>query len=291
MANRIVKFLALCFLLLIHVQLVSAQQVVEPKGPAEWSQDYKPFQVVGNIYYVGTYDLACYLITTPQGHILINTGLASSADQIRQHVQALGFKMTDIKILLTTQAHHDHVGAMAAIKKMTGAQLFVDEKDAPVLADGGRSDYAFGGKDYSFAPVVADRLLHDGDPIKLGNTTLTLHHHAGHTKGSSSFTLDVKDGTKTYRVAIVNMPSIVIDRKFEEVKEYPTIAADYANTFRALKALKFDLWLSSHASQFNLHQLRKDGDPYRPEIFGDHALYNATVDKLEKVYLEKLAAK
>lgn len=285
------SFLVIATFLLIASHDTSGQKLVEPQGPAEWTRDYEPFQAVGNLYYVGTYDLACYLITTPKGHILINTGLASSEAQIKSHIESLGFRMADIRILLTTQAHHDHVGAMAAIKKITGAQLMVDEKDAPVLADGGRSDYAFGGPNFSFAPVTADRLLRDGDKIELGGTVITLHHHAGHTKGSSSFTFDVVDHGKTYHVAIVNMPSIVIDRKFEEVHEYPTIAADYANTFRALKALKFDLWLSSHASQYNLHQLRKPGDAVNPAIFSDRTAYDATVAKLEKIYQQKLAAK
>jgi metallo-beta-lactamase class B len=148
---------------------VTAQKVHEPKETnPKWSQPYPPFRIAGNLYYVGTYDLACYLITTMQGNILINTGLAASASQIKNNIETLGFKFADTKILLTTQAHYDHVDAMAAIKKMTGAQLMVDEKDADVLTDGGNSDYAFGGNGSMFEPVKADRLLHDGDTIQLG---------------------------------------------------------------------------------------------------------------------------
>ncbi len=116
----------------------SAQKVHQLKNQKDWSRPYEPFRIAGNLYYVGTYDLACYLITTPEGNILINTGLASSASQIKRNVEKLGFNFNDIKILLITHAHYDHVGALAAIKKMTGAKLMVNENDAPVLADGGK---------------------------------------------------------------------------------------------------------------------------------------------------------
>src|SRR5882757_3835115 len=166
----------------------TAQKLIPPPMVQEsWSRDYEPFRIAGNLYYVGTYDLASYLITTPQGHILINTGLAESAALIRAHVEKLGFKFTDIKILLATHAHYDHVGAMAAVKKMTGAKLMIEEKDAPVMADGGNSDYVFGGKGSTFLPVKADRLLHDHDTVTLGGMHLLVLHHPGHTKGACSF--------------------------------------------------------------------------------------------------------
>ena len=129
----------------------------------EWSKPYPPFRIAGNLYYIGTYDLGCYLITTSQGNILINTGLAASAPQIKNNIEKLGFKLSDTKILLTTQAHYDHLGAMAAIKKMTGAKVMADEGDASVMADGGSSDYAMGGHGSIYALLAADSLLHDGD--------------------------------------------------------------------------------------------------------------------------------
>lgn len=267
-----------------------AQKVVEPaNNPAEWSKPYKPFRIAGNLYYVGTYDLACYLITTPKGHILINTGLASSASQIKSSVEALGFKFNDIKILSTTQAHFDHMGAMAAIKKMTGAKLMVDAKDADVLASGGRTDYALGGEVSSYTPLKADRLLKNSDSIKLGNTALVLLHHPGHTKGSCSFLFDVKDGLKKYRVLIANMPTIVTHKKFDELSAYPEIARDYAYTLAAMKKLTFDIWLSSHASQFNLHTKHQPGDAYNPAAFIDRKGYDATLSDLQNEYNKKLA--
>lgn len=259
------------------------------QGNEEWTREYPAFRIVGNVYYVGTYDLACYLIVTPEGNILINTGLASSEPLIKAGVESLGFKMSDIKILLTTQAHYDHVAAMASIKKSTGARMMVSKDDAAVLADGGKSDHAFGGnKSFWFEPVKADRQLQNGDTITLGDTKLVMLDHPGHTKGSASYIFNVTDESKTYRVLLVNLPSIVIPKKFSDVKTYPGIASDYASTLAALKDLKFDLWLSSHASQFDLHSKHKPGDKYNPNAFADREGYDAAVKEMQAAYDKKL---
>jgi metallo-beta-lactamase class B len=254
----------------------------------EWSQDYQPFRIAGNLYYVGTYELAAYLVVTPQGHILINTGLDDSEPLIRAHVKTLGFKFRDIKILLTNQAHFDHVGAMAAIKKATGARMMIDEKDAGILADGGNSDYVMGGKGPMYLPVKPDRLLHDHDTIKLGGTEIVLLHHPGHTQGSCSFLIDVKDEQQTYRVLIANMPSILSETNLAGMPRYPDVGKDYAYTLNAMKGLQFDLWLAAHASQFNLHKKHKPGDAYNPDAFKDRAGYDAALDGLTKAYEKKL---
>ncbi len=268
---------------------LSAQKVSEPKATnSDWSKPYQPFRIAGNLYYVGTYDLACYLITTTQGNILINTGLAASASQIKNNIEALGFTWNDTKILLTTQAHYDHVGAMASIKKLTGAQMMVDEGDAAVLADGGNSDYAMGGNGSLFEPVKADRLLHDHDIIQLGDMQLVMLHHPGHTKGSCSFLFTVKDDQRSYRVVIANMPTIITEKKFGEVTTYPGMAKDYAYTFNAMKNISFDIWLASHASQFNLHDKHKPGDAYNPLAFMDKESYILQLNELQQEYDKKL---
>src|SRR6185437_13911358 len=123
----------------------TAQKLFVPNFDTTWVKDQEPFRIAGNLYYVGSYELCSYLITTPKGHILINTGIPGSDSMIRRHVEALGFKFTDIRILLTNQAHYDHVGAMAAIKKATHARLMIEEKDIPVMTDGGSSDFDLGG--------------------------------------------------------------------------------------------------------------------------------------------------
>jgi metallo-beta-lactamase class B len=291
MVKRVLQSLFLATILSLASLPVNAQQVKEPTvSNPDWSKPYQPFRIAGNLYYVGTYDLACYLITTNKGNILINTGLAASAQQLKHNIEALGLKFSDIKILLTTQAHYDHVAAMAAIKKMTGAQMMVDEKDATVLADGGSSDYALGGNGSAFVPVKADRLLHNGDTIQLGDMQLVILHHPGHTKGSCSYLFTVKDNQRSYKVLIANLPSIVTEKKFADVTSYQQIAKDYAYTFKSMKNLSFDIWLASHASQFKLHDKHHPGDAYNPAAFIDKQGYNVALSELQQQYDKKMAA-
>jgi len=267
----------------------NAQTVTEPKNnPKEWSQPYEPFRIVGNLYYVGTYDLASYFIVTDKGNILINTGLADSYPKIKANIEKLGFRYKDIKILTLTQAHFDHMGAMADIKRDTGAKLYVDKAELAELKSGGKSDYELGKYGVTFKPLTPDYLLKNNDKIKLGNTTLTLLHHPGHTKGSCSFILETKDKDRAYKVLIANMPSIIIDHKFSDVHTYPDMQKDYAYTFAAMKKLDFDVWVASHASQYNLHDKRNPGDAYNPELFMDKENYFKALRDLEDDYLEKL---
>lgn len=289
---KIIKSSRLIALLITALSLAAlpsaAQKLIPPPSMQPvWSQDYTPFRIAGNLYYVGTYDLACYLITTPQGHILINTGLPGSENMIRSHVEALGFRFTDIKILLATHAHFDHVGAMAEIKKMTGAKMMIEEGDAPVLADGGNSDYLFGGKGSMFLPVTADRLLHDHDTVKLGGMQILVLHHPGHTKGACSYLFDVNDETHSYRVLIANMPTILDQTRFPDMPTYPGVSKDYAYTLDAMKKLQFDIWVASHASQFDLQKKHKPGDGYRPEAFFDRQGYDQAIGDLQKAYLKR----
>lgn len=264
---------------------VNAQTVQEPvASDAAWAKPYPPFRVAGDLYYVGTHDLACYLVATGQGHILINTGLASSLTQIENNLEQLGFRLTDIKLLLTTQAHFDHLGAMAAMKRKTGAPVWVNAPDAAAMADGGKSDYALGGPVASFEPVVADSLLHDGDTIRLGEATLVMLSHPGHTRGSCSFMLQTKDEKQSYQVLIANLPTIVTGKKFADLTTYPGIAKDYASTLASMKKLSFDLWVASHASQFALHRKRQPGDGYHPAAFSDKEGYKKAIADLEKQY-------
>lgn len=253
-----------------------------------WVTPYEPFRIAGNLYYVGTYDLACYLITTPQGHILINTGLSGSVPMIRKSIEALGFRYDDMAILLTTQAHFDHVAGMAEIQKNTGAKMMAQEGDAQVLTDGGKSDFLFGGSS-TFDPVKVDRILHDRDTITLGGTKVALLHHPGHTKGASSFMVDVTDEKRSWRVLIVNIPSILPQTRVAGMPSYPDVGKDYAYTLDALKKLQFDLWVASHASQFRLHEKRKPRDPYRPEAFIDRPGYEASINTIKKEYNMRLA--
>lgn len=272
--------------------MAHAQQVYEPKmNKPEWSAAYQPFRIAGNLYYVGTYDLASYLITTPKGNILINTGLAASAPMIKANIEALGFKLSDTKILLTNQAHFDHMGAMAAIKNMTGAEMMIDTGDSAVVTDGGTSDYALGTDSMAFHPVKIDRLLHDKDVIELGDMQITMLHHPGHTEGSCSFLFDVKDEKRSYKVLIANMPTIVTDKNFSAIPAYPEIARDYAYTLDAMKNLNFDIWVAAHASQFDLHKKHKPGDAYNPAAFMDRKGYDKELKDLQKQYKKRMSMK
>src|SRR3982751_4128583 len=168
--------------------------------PANWTTPIEPFKIVGNIYYVGTEDLASYLIATPAGSILIESTVEQNADLIARNIAAVGFKITDVRYLLTTQAHFDHVGGHARMKQLSGAQIVVSEADAPVVEGGGRGDYHF-GPDFYFAPAHVDRRIQDGDTVRLGGTVLTAHLTPGHTKGCTTWTMEVKDaGGRTLQI-------------------------------------------------------------------------------------------
>ncbi|OQP44890.1 subclass B3 metallo-beta-lactamase [Niastella yeongjuensis] len=268
----------------VHAAVHAQKLAPLPMNNKEWSASTEPFRIAGNLYYVGTYDLGCFLIATPKGHILINTGLAESVPMIKKNIEQLGFKYSDIKILLTTQAHFDHVAGMAEIKKQTGAKMMVDAKDAKVLGDGGNSDYYMGGKGPLYMPVKADKLLHDQDSISFGGTKLVLLHHPGHTMGSCSYLVTVKDEKRSYTVLIANMPTILPDTKMSGMPGYADISKDFAYTLSAMKQLKFDLWVASHASQFDMHEKRKDGAAYNPEAFADRTLYDKTLEEREADY-------
>ncbi len=289
MQPRFSKAIILIALFAFFTSTITAQKVQEPKlTHPEWAQPYQPYRIAGNLYYVGTYDLASYLIVTAKGNILINTGLASSGKQVQENIKSLGFKFSDTKILLTTQAHYDHLGAMAEIKKKTKAKFWVNAPEAEVIKTGGDADYALGGEGAFFAPVKADKFLHDGDSISLGGTTLIMLSHPGHTKGSCSYIFTTTDSARSYRVLIANMPTIVTSKRFADISTYPGVASDYAKTLMSLKQQQFDIWVASHASQFSMHDKHKPGDAYNPMAFADRAGYDEELDALQKEYDAKM---
>jgi metallo-beta-lactamase class B len=277
------------FLLLLMAMPVFPQQAKEISSD-EWTRPFPPLRIVGNLYYVGTYDLACYLIVTPAGDILINTGLAGSAAQIRANVEALGFRFTDIKLLLATHAHFDHVSAMAEVKRLTGAKLAATEAEVPLFESGGKTDFRF-GEDSSawFEPVDVDEKLQDGQKIGLGGTNLTVHLHPGHTKGAASYEFVMLDEGHDYRVLIANLPSVNPGVTLLKNPKYPNIMGDYAHTFATEKELHPDIFLASHASQFGLHRKYQPGDSYQPVRFVDPAGYRAALDQLQASFDAQLA--
>lgn len=257
--------------------------------PNDWTRPFPGHRVIGNLYAVGTYDLGVFLITSEQGHILINTALEDSVPLIRRNIEAVGFRLEDVKILLTMQAHWDHSAALAEIKQITEAQMWATAGDAPVLSDGGFSDPHFGGK-VSFRPVQVDRILMDGEVIELGATRLTVVESPGHTAGSVSYTMRVHEGGRDYDVVIANMGTINAGKRLVVNPTYPGVAEDFAETFRTQKALDIDIWVAAHGSQYGLHEKYKPGQSYSPETFVDPEGFLAAVERLENLYLAQMAA-
>lgn len=256
-----------------------------------WTKPFPPFKILGNVYWVGTWDLSTYLIVTPQGNILVNCGLVDTVPQIIAGVEQLGFKFSDTKILTATHGHVDHVAGMAELKRLTGAKLMISEPDVTLLESGGKTDFRFGNTpSANFEPVKVDQALKNGDKISLGGTELTAHLNPGHTKGATSFTLDVKEGAKTYHVIIANLGSINPGVKMSGMPNYPGIADDYARTFHDQKEMKIDVFLASHASQFRMHEKYKPGDPYNPDRFVDPKGFHDAVERLEQTYRKQVDA-
>jgi metallo-beta-lactamase class B len=254
-----------------------------PVTKAEYVKPFPPLRVVGNLYYVGTYDLGCYLIVTPAGNILINTGINDSRAPIQENIEKLGFKIQDIKLLLATHGHWDHVGAMAEFKRLTGAKMWMEEHEAPMLESGGSLDYRYPeGRGAIYEPIKVDRRLKDGEKFTFGGIEFTVMHHPGHTLGSTSFNFAVQDGGKTYNVLLVNMASINPGVKVSGMPGFPGITEAYTSTLAKQKLLKPQVWVSSHAAQFNLHQKYQPGDPYDPNRFVDPAGYAAKIEFYEK---------
>ena len=252
-----------------------------------WARPFPGHRVVGNLYAVGTYDLGVFLVTSEDGHILINTGLETSVGLIRANIESLGFRMEDIRILLTQQAHWDHTAALAEIKELTGAEMWATAGDAPILEDGGFSDPHFGGR-VSFRPVAVDRILADGEVIELGETRLTLVESPGHTTGSASYTMSVPEDGRDYRVVIANMGTINPGKRLVVDPTYPGVAEDFAKTFRRQKAMAIDIWVAAHGSQYGLHRKYQPGQAYSPETFVDPEGFLAEVERLEGLYLQQI---
>jgi metallo-beta-lactamase class B len=244
------KMLRLLVLAMVGWALLGAAGA---QGNPDWTTNHAPFRVIGNVYYVGSRDLASYLIVTRDGLILINSNVASSPPQIEHNVEALGFRFRDVKILLISHAHFDHDAGSAAILRMTGAKYMVMDADVPVVEDGGRSDFAFGReKGQWYAPAKVDRVLHDGDVVRLGGVELTAHKTAGHTKGCTTWTMRVEDGGRRYDVVIVGSPNVLSEFRLRGDPRYPNQAADFEEQFRVLEGLKCDVFLGAHGSYYGM---------------------------------------
>ena len=277
---------------LIKITLITLLFIANPLWaqpyPEGWTTPYPPFRIIGPLYGVGTLDLSVFLITTDEGHILINTGMEESFNTIRENMDTLGYRMEDIRILLTQQAHLDHTAALADIKAFTGARMLATELDARMLEDGGISDPHFGGE-VMFKPVEVDQIIQQGDVIVLGDVRLTVHEHPGHTEGSSSYTLVVNESGREYKVAILNMGSINAGNKLVDEPTYPGVAKDFAYTYAVQKTMDVDVWTGAHNSHYSMQEKYTPGQPYDPDTFVDPEGLVQQVERLEAIFLEQLS--
>ncbi len=260
------------------------------QGNPDWTEPFPPFRIAGNLYYVGSKGLASYLITTPQGHVLINSSLEESVPLIRESVEKLGFKFTDIRILLISHAHWDHNAGSAAIKSLTGAQYMVMDGDASVVESGGKTDFQYGNVPRSlYPPASVDRVLHDGDEVNWGGAVLVAHLTPGHTKGCTTWSLQVQEAGRAYDVVIIGSPNVNPGYQLVNNAAYPRIAADYEQMFRTLKALPVDIFLGAHGSYFNLEAKYARMNTGDPAPFIDPVGYAKYVAEKERAFRAELA--
>lgn len=264
-----------------------------------WTTPLPPFRIADNLYYVGSRDLAAYLVLTPAGDILINSNLPSSPELIRHSVEQLGFHWSAIRILLISHAHFDHAGGSASILKSTGAKLAVMDGDVDVMESGGKTDFAFGGpgKPEQFPRAHVSRVLHDGDTVSLGGTTLTAHLTPGHTRGTTTWTLGAHvpgEPAGTLRhIVIVGGWSVLSSYRLTSGRgrpaSYPGIAGDYQKTFAVLHALPCEIFLGAHGSYFNmltkLGRMPTQGDA----VWIDPGGYSQALSAAERAFQADLA--
>ena len=259
----------------------------------EWTAALRPFHIAGNLYYVGSRDLAAYLVTTPKGNILINANLATSPPQIKAAVEELGFKWADTRILLNSQAHYDHLAGGAEVVRETHARLMVMEGDAQLAENGDVND--FGGPELTpYAPVHVSRVLHDGDTVALGGTVLTAHRTAGHTRGCTTWTMVVHEGSHTWNVVIAGGFAALNLYRLVDVPgkpaSYPGIMKDFEDGFALQRNLPCDIFLGAHGVYFNMldkvARMPKEG----PSVWLNSGQYKQQLDDSQKKIDARAAA-
>ena len=272
-------FFCLIFALIAAPQL-PAQTKQANQGKTDWNAPFPAHKVIGNVYFVGSAELASFLITTPQGHILINSDFEATVPVIRASVEKLGFKFTDIKILLGSHAHGDHMEGDALVKELSGARVMAMEQDVPWLRK-----MTPGNK-----PHPIDKILKDGEEVKLGGTTLTAHLTAGHTPGCTTWTTKVDEKGKSYNVLIVCSVGVNPGTVLVNNKDYPSIADDYTRSFKVLRTLPVDVFLGAHGSFYGLQAKYAKLQAGGGNPFIDPAGFKAYLDDKEKAFNTELAA-
>jgi metallo-beta-lactamase class B len=274
---------------LIVCLLVSSPRLNSQALDPAWTRPVTPHRIAGNLFYVGTEDLAAYLIVTPQGHILINSTLEANVPLIKRNVETLGFTFEKIKILLISHAHYDHCGGSALVKQMTGARYYVMDADVPTVESGGKTDYQYGDNPaLYFPPTKVDKVLHDGATVKMGAMVLTAHLTAGHTRGATTWTFDELDEGRPVHVVIVGGPNLNARTILVGNKVYPQIAADYQHGFDVLKSLPCDVFLGAHGNYFGLVEKYARLRNGEHDVFIDPDGYKAYIADREQAFQAEL---
>jgi metallo-beta-lactamase class B len=257
--------------------------------PATWTEPFPPHKIAGNLYYVGSKDLASYLVATPEGHVLINSSLEESVPLIRASIEQLGFKFSDLKILLISHAHSDHCAGSAEIIRQTKARYFVMEADADAVENGGGVKARFKASYLSYPPAKVDRRLKDGEVVELGGSKLVARLTPGHTRGCTTWTLQVDAEGRKLHAVIIGSPNVNPGYLLVNNRDYPGIAADYERCFRVLKSLPVDLFLGAHGGYYGMtaKHARLGADDANP--FLDPAGYHRYVADREQAFLTELA--
>jgi metallo-beta-lactamase class B len=277
------------FFLSLLLTLVFAGSAFAQATP-DWTNPFPPYRIIGNVYYVGSQGLASYLITTKEGHILINSSLESSVPLIRESIEKLGFKFGDVKILLISHAHWDHCAGSAAVKELTGAKYMVMDADVPEIEAGGKGNFQYGDSPTSrYQPTKVDRVLHDGEAVKLGDAVLTAHLTPGHTKGTTTWTMKAKEGNKTYNVVIIGSPNVNAGYKLVNNALYPQIASDYERMFRVLKSFPCDVFLGAHGNYYGMEAKYARMKEHAANPFIDPEGYRSYVAEREQTFRAELA--
>jgi metallo-beta-lactamase class B len=287
---------AALFILTVFLSFVGGISAQTTPG-SQYLIPFPAYKIIGNVYFVGTQSLGDFLIVTPQGNILINSGLEGNVPLLEQSMEKLGFHFKDTKILLISQAHFDHDAGNAKVKELTGAKYMVMDADVPVVESGGKADFYYNDSSelsadtkplIHYPPAKVDRVLHDGDTVELGGTVLTAHLTPGHTKGCTTWTMRVNDAGKTYDVVIVGGVSANEGYQLVNNAVYPQMAADFEKTFRVLKLLHCDVFLGAHGSYYDMeakYARMKDG---ASNPFIDPDGYSNFVEEYEKIFRTEL---
>lgn len=283
--TEIMKVIGLILLVLTLSLTGFAQKTEEDR---QRNQPVEPFRIIGNVYYVGASEVTSFLIATPKGHILLDGGFAGTAAQIKGNIEKLGFKLKDVKILLNSQAHYDHAGGLAELKRSTDAEMLASEADKMLLERGGKGDFHLG--DWGdFETVNVDKIIKDGEKISLGGTTVKALLTPGHTKGCTTWMLETEENNREYKVVFVGSTTSP-NYKLKGNEKYPSIVTDFEKTFRVLKRIKTDVFLASHGSFFNLlDKIAELKNRKSPNPFIDPNGYREFIENAEKEFYAKLA--